>query len=70
MKFEFIIRNVVTKEDDIYSRYNVPEDRYESAFKGFNERLIQLNKKDLPRSNWVLLINKLDDNGEFLEVVQ
>lgn len=73
MTFEFIIRDIVTKEDYRVIK-KVPEERYESTKANFEEainRMEENNKKATwTRFTKVLLINKCDDEGNFEEVIQ
>ena len=64
MKFEFIIRDIKTWEEPFYSKL-IPEEDYAAVKSAYENKMKELNDKDLR-----LLINKLDDEGEFLEVIQ
>lgn len=68
MTYEFVIRDVKTKED-LYSIKKVPESRYEGVKEAY-EKALERKKKEDPRSDLVLLINKCDDEGNFEGIVQ
>lgn len=68
MTYEFIIRDVKTKED-LFFRKKVPENRFAAVKEAYE---IQL-KREKEKDHWadlVLLINRCDDEGNFEEVVQ
>lgn len=75
MKYELIIRDI-TDKSDIRANHNVSEERFEYVKSQFEKELARFNENHkkqygfLGRTPYVLLINKLDDNGEFLEIVQ
>ena len=68
MTYEFVIRDVKTKED-LYSIKKVPESRFEGV-KELYEKALERKKKEDLRSDLVLLINKCDDEGNFEGIVQ
>jgi hypothetical protein len=68
MTYEFVIRDIKTKED-LYSIKKVPESRFKGVKESY-EKALERKKKEDPRSDLVLLINKCDDEGNFEETVQ
>ena len=64
MTYEFIIRDVKTKVD-VRSCRKVVENRYEYVKSLFEKELKRFDDPD-----YVLLINKCDDEGNFEEIVQ
>lgn len=68
MTYEFIIRDVKTKED-IFFRKKVPENRFAAVKEAYEIQLKREKEKD-HRADLVLLINRCDDEGNFEEVVQ
>lgn len=68
MTYEFIIRDIKTKED-VYKVVKIPESRFDPVKKSYEEALERVNKKS--RFNeFVLMINRCDDLGNFEEIVQ
>ena len=68
MTYEFIIRDVKTKED-IWFRKKVPENRFAAVKEAYEIELKRKKEQDY-RADLVLLINRCDDEGNFEEVVQ
>ena len=71
MKYEFILKEKITP----YSSWEKigcikQSEQYFDSQVAYYESVIQKRKKLNPGSDYILLINKLDDDGEFLEVVQ
>lgn len=68
MTYEFIIRDIKTR-DDVYKVVKIPEARFDSVKKSYENALERVNSKS--RFNeFVLLINRCDDNGDFEEIIQ
>ena len=70
MTYEFIIRDVKTKED-LFFRKKVPENRFAAVKEAYEVQL----KREKEKDRWgggdlVLLINRCDDEGNFEEIVQ
>ena len=68
MTYEFIIRDVKTKED-LFFRKKVPDNRYNAVKEAYETQLKREKEKD-HLADLVLLINRCDDEGNFEEVVQ
>lgn len=70
MTYEFMIRDIKTKED-LYMIKKVPQERFEAVKKEYEKALTRVNNnKNYYRGEYVLLINQCDDNGKFETVIQ
>lgn len=70
MTYEFMIRDIKTKED-LYMIKKVPQERFEAVKREYEKALARVNNnKNYYGGEYVLLINQCDDNGEFETVIQ
>lgn len=71
MKYEFILkeRKGIFGRPEQIGKIVVPETFWEEQKKRY-EHVMEVNKKAHPDTEYILLINKLNDDGEFEEVVQ
>lgn len=69
--YEVILRIQDTRSSDRVDKYRclVGEDRYEYVIKKYEEQAQRISNDVHPFGCWVLC-NKLDQNGDFLEVIQ